>query len=192
MDRNTCNVVNSGITDVCNVRKKYGYFLKDHKRLFGEIGEIDLVDEINSHLAECDYSVIMQMLNPSLSDFDFDSLDVSDFSGLDPVDLYSQLDNVKASFDTLPLEVKKHYGNSSEKFVADIVGGGFADYVASIRQSEQDVESVKQPVTAGDRTVSQQSSGESEVDSLRRELVEVRELLNRNGAKASSEGGSEE
>lgn len=114
----------------CN---EYGYYVDEVTRMktFGVIGKRDLQEFINSFVDCCDYSVIMKSLSPSVAEFeDFeDVLEIAD-NIHDVNDVLSYSSVLSEQFNLLPLEVKEHYGNNYELFARDVIGGGFADFVA--------------------------------------------------------------
>lgn len=111
---------------------EYGYKLDDKRRkVFGVLNTFDCRERIQAFANLCDYAVIMKALNPSPAEFsDFGPVIeiASDIHDVNDVLAYS--DVLRDEFVSLPLEVKKHYGNDFELFARDVIGGGFADFIA--------------------------------------------------------------
>lgn len=154
-------------------QNEYGFFINDAKqREFGVIGRRPVQELIQSEYENCDYHLIMQSLNPSVVDYDlFDStLEVAG-SISDPNDalLYGEI--LRDSFVKMPLEVKKKYANNFELFTADLLNGGFANYVAEKFKKQPPVEN---PVVNSQSSVSDEARRVAE---LERQLTELRESV---------------
>lgn len=111
----------------------YAYDSEKMERVFRQIGERDVQADIQSELLSCDYTMIMQSLNPSVRDFDFDSFveDLPKFDKSDPMAIVAAREDMELAYQYLPKEVKAKYGNSPRKFAASIINGEFADSIAS-------------------------------------------------------------
>lgn len=109
------------------------------ERVFRQIGIVDQQANIQSELASCDYTAIMQSLTSSLSDFDYDEFldQVPKFDKADPMSLIAARENLQIAFQNLPKEVKAQYENNSRKFANDVIGGEFADMFASWQPDSQ-------------------------------------------------------
>lgn len=154
-------------------QNEYGFFINDAKqREFGVIGRRPVQELIQAEYENCDYRLIMQSLNPSVVDYDlFDStLEVAQ-SISDPNDalLYGEL--LRDNFIKMPLEVKKKYANNYELFTADLLSGGFANYIAENFEKQSVVEN---PVVDSQKSVSDEAGRVAE---LERQLDELRKTV---------------
>lgn len=177
----------------CN---EYGYFVdkETQQRTFGVLGERKLQEFIHSFVDQCDYTVIMRSLMPSVADFDDfgDLFEIAeDIHDVNDILAYGSV--LREQFNNLPLEVKIHYGNNYELFARDVIGGSFADFITKKYGPQQSSQGSSGDNSAGDSVVQVVPGGAPEagqgdggarelVGQLQRELAELR-------AKVEGQGG---
>lgn len=173
---------------------EYGYYVdkETKKKTFGVLGERKLQEFIHSFAADCDYSLIMKSLLPSVAEFDDfgDVLDIAeDIKDCNDILPYTLV--LQEHFNSLPLEVKEHYANDYSIFAADVISGRFTDYVTEKYKPKQASQSASVNPDLGDKRMEgsgtgSQSGGDGDlrelVGQLRGELAELR-------SKAQSSGG---
>lgn len=167
----------------------YGYFLNDEKRReFGKIGTRNICEEIQDALEGCDYRQIMDMLigsGPSFDDFG-DILNIAErITDVNDALAYSEL--LPDLFAEMPLEVREHYGKDYGKFAADIIGGGFADFIREKYIVDESVEGIADSVNTGVDGVQKSDNGdgglEQDIERLRREVADLKKLNERGEEK---------
>lgn len=160
----------------------YGYFLNDEKRReFGKIGTRNICEEIQDALEGCDYRQIMDMLigsGPSFDDFG-DVMNIAErITDVNDALAYSEL--LPDLFAEMPLEVREHYGKDYGKFAADIVGGGFADFIREKYIVDESAESTADGVGASHDSVQKSDNGDErfkqDIERLRNEVAELKKL----------------
>lgn len=164
---------------------RFGYTFdeKTGERVFKQIGEIDQQANIDSELASCDYSLLMQSLTSSMSDFNFDEFvdSLPSYDRSDPMQLIVARENLQLAYENLPKEVKAKYENNSRKFADSIIGGEFSDLFASWQPVEVDKSRSK-----GDL-----SDLEKKVEQLAADLIGMRGSSNgADGAASNPDKGS--
>lgn len=154
----------------------YGYFLNDEKRReFGKIGTRNMVDEIQDALEGCDYRQIMDMLigsGPSFDDFG-DVLNIAErITDVNDALAYSEL--LPDLFAELPLEVREHYGKDYGQFAADIIGGGFANFIREKYVVDESAESAADRSDANSAGVQSTDGGPGRIEQLQAEIDRLR------------------
>lgn len=172
--------------EVSPLSNRYGYFLNEENRKeFGVLDKLDVRDAIQAELENCDYRQIMAVLNPDLTEFeDFDDVIELAARMSDPLDVVELTGVLKEEFTAFPVAVKEHYGNDYEVFARDIIGGGFADFVAEkygFKQGSQSVADDSNASGVGDKKADDGNGGVRTVDDAlavtRRQLDEVKQQL---------------
>lgn len=172
--------------DVKTTRNRYGYVLNDaKKRVFGVIEKVDCSEEIQQYLDTCDFSLIMQQLNPSVVDFSqFDDVfELGDsIRSLDDVLIAG--DMLRERFEILPLEVKKQYGSDFDEFARDLVGGGFARLLSEKYQFNKGAQSVADGVDSdGVGVQGSAADGGDAFKRLQEDFNKLREKVEQSGGE---------
>lgn len=112
--------------------------------IFEVVGKTDLYLEIQSHKEECDLKLIMQRFANGETDVlqkvQGFYADVSDMPSSN-FEILNRVIHAEQFFDSLPVEFKKKFGNSYEKFLASVDDQDFLELFSSDHDVVEDMKS---------------------------------------------------